>query len=79
MFLPLNPLCDSTPPGIGAAGVWLVGAEWLTRAPGARVPVGLPDGAGEPEARPLTVQWTAAEHTHSGVKRQGSHRSEESV
>jgi hypothetical protein len=54
-------------------------AEWLTLAPGARVPVGLPVGSGAPEARPLTVQWTAAEHTHSGVTRQGSQRSDESV
>ena len=56
-----------------------MGAELLTLAPRARVPVGLPDGSGAPEARPLTVQWTAAEHTHSGVTRQGSQRSDESV
>jgi hypothetical protein len=37
------------------------------------------DGSWAPEARPLTVQWTAAEHTHSGVTRQGSQRSDESV
>ena len=55
-----------------------MGAEWLTLAPGARVPLGLPHGSGAPEARPLTVQWTAAEHTHSGVTRQGSQRSDES-
>ena len=54
-------------------------AEWLTLAPGARVPVGLPDGSGAPESRPLTVQWTAAEHTHRGVTRQESQRSDESV
>ena len=56
-----------------------MGAEWLTLAPGARVPAGLPYWSGVPEARPLTVQWTAAEHTHSGVTRQGSQRSDESV
>ena len=44
-----------------------MGAEWLTLAPGARFPVGLPYGSGAPEARPLTVQWTAAEHTHTAV------------
>ena len=34
-------------------------AAWLTLAPGARVPVGLPVGSGAPEVRTLTEQWTA--------------------
>ena len=37
----------------------VVGSELLTLAPGARVQKGLPVGSGAPEARPLTVQWTA--------------------
>jgi len=37
----------------------IVGAELLTLAPGASWQVGPPFGSGAPEARPLTVQWTA--------------------
>ncbi len=48
----------TTEPGDEATGLLRIlvgGAEWLTLAPGARVPVGLPDGSGAP----IAVQWTA--------------------